>query len=159
LWHGKRPIDHRRIWHLGLWKNIVDENGAKKFTREYTVAWFDAWKYDKEETLWRAFLLSVLAAVRSKVKEGEPTEDLDYLETMLYRAVDIEKAGGVTIDLAKLGGKVMQGVVQLGLSFIPGVAVLSDFVKKVQQLGAESLTDDITDAIQREQTKIRIEQV
>lgn len=126
---------------------------------EYTVAWFDAWKYDKEETLWRAFLLNVLSAVRSKVKEEEPTQDLDYLETMLYRAVDIEKAGGVTIDLAKLGGKVTQGVVQLCLSFIPGGSVLSEFVKKVQQLGAESLTDDITDSIQREQTKIHIEQV
>jgi hypothetical protein len=126
---------------------------------EYTAAWFDAWKYDKEETLWRAFLLSVLSAVRSKVKEGEPVEDLDYLETMLYRAVDIEKAGGVTIDLEKLGGKVTQGVVQLGLAFIPGGAVLSEFVKKVQQLGAESLTDDLTDAIQRERTKIHIEQV
>lgn len=127
--------------------------------KNFTAAWFDAWKYDKEETLWRAFLLSVLFAVRSKIKEGEPVEDLDYLETMLYRAIDIERAGGVTIDLGKLGGKVTQGVVQLGLSFIPGGSVLSEFVKKVQQLGAESLTDDLTDAIQRERTKIHIEHV
>jgi formylglycine-generating enzyme required for sulfatase activity len=127
--------------------------------KNFTAAWFDAWKYDKEETLWRAFLLSVLFAVRRKVKDGESTEDLDYLETMLYRAIDIERAGGVTIDLGKLGGKVTQGVVQLGLSFIPGGSVLSEFVKKVQQLGAESLTDDLTDAIQRERTKIHIEHV
>lgn len=147
---------------FGTWgsgKTSLMKMVKNKLPDGYTVAWFDAWKYDKEETLWRAFLLSVLAAVRSKVKEGEPIQDLDYLETMLYRAVDIEKAGGVTIDLAKLGGKVTQGVVQLGLSFIPGGSVLSEFVKKVQQLGAESLTDDITDAIQREQTKIHIEQV
>ena len=147
---------------FGTWgsgKTSLMKMVRNKLPDEYTVAWFDAWKYDKEETLWRAFLLNVLSAVRSKVKEEEPTQDLDYLETMLYRAVDIEKAGGVTIDLAKLGGKVTQGVVQLGLSFIPGGSVLSEFVKKVQQLGAESLTDDITDAIQREQTKIHIEQV
>jgi len=147
---------------FGTWgsgKTSLMKMVKKGLPDDYTVAWFDAWKYDKEETLWRAFLLSVLAAVRGKIKAGEPTEDLDYLETMLYRAVDIEKAGGVTIDLAKLGGKVTQGVVQLGLSFIPGGSVLSEFVKKVQQLGAESLTDDITDAIQREQTKIHIEQV
>ena len=74
-------------------------------------------------------------------------------------AIDIEKVGGVTIDLAKLGGSIAQGAVQLGLAFIPGGAVLSEFVKKVQQLGAESLTDDVTDAIQRERSKIHIEQV
>lgn len=147
---------------FGTWgsgKTSLMRMVQKGLPKKYTAAWFDAWKYDKEETLWRAFLLSVLSAVRDNIKEGEPTEDLDYLETMLYRAVDIEKASGVTIDLTKLGGNITQGVVQLGLSFIPGGSVLSEFVKKVQQLGAESLTDDITDAIQREQTKIHIEQV
>lgn len=147
---------------FGTWgsgKTSLMRMVQKGLPKKYTVAWFDAWKYDKEETLWRAFLLSVLFAVRSKIKEGEPVQDLDYLETMLYRAIDIEKAGGVTIDLGKLGGKVTQGVVQLGLSFIPGGSVLSEFIKKVQQLGAESLTNDITDAIQRERTKIHIEQV
>jgi len=147
---------------FGTWgsgKTSLMKMVKNKLPAIYIVAWFDAWKYDKEETLWRAFLLSVLSAVKDNIKEGESTEDLDYLETMLYRAVDIEKAGGVTIDLAKLGGKVTHGVVQLGLSFIPGGSVLNEFVKKVQQLGAEALTDDITDVIQREQTKIHIEQV
>lgn len=78
---------------------------------------------------------------------------------MLYRGIEIEKAGGVTIDLAKLGGAVAKGGVQLALSFIPGGTVLSEFVKKVQQLGAEALTDEATEAIQRERTKIQIEQV
>jgi formylglycine-generating enzyme required for sulfatase activity len=140
-------------------KNGIPKSKYKGLPKRYTVAWFDAWKYDKEETLWRAFILSVLTAVRSRIKKGQPTEDLDYLETMLYRAIEIEKAGGVTIDLAKLGGSVAQGIVQLGLSFIPGGAAISEFVKKVQELGAESLTDDVTDAIQRERTKIHIEQV
>lgn len=35
---------------------------------------------------------------------------------MLYRAVDLEKVGGVTIDRMKLGSKVAQGMVQIGLS-------------------------------------------
>lgn len=158
----KTAITPLTIGVFGTWgsgKTSLMKMVQKGLPEKYTAAWFDAWKYDKEETLWRAFLLSVLAAVRINVQEGEPTEDLDYLETMLYRAVDIEKAGGVTIDLAKLGGKMAQGVVKLGLSFIPGGTVLSEFVNKVQELGAESLTDDITDAIQREQTKIHIEQV
>ena len=156
---GNTPLTIGVFGTWGSGKTSLMRMVRKKLPRKFTVAWFDAWKYDKEETLWRAFLLSVLLAIRSKAKKDQPVEDLDYLETMLYRAIDIEKAGGVTIDLAKLGGSVAQGAVQLGLAFIPGGAVLSEFVKKVQQLGAESLTDDVTDAIQRERSKIHIEQV
>ncbi|MGH2521959.1 MAG: P-loop NTPase fold protein, partial [Anaerolineales bacterium] len=69
----------------------------------FRVAWFDAWKYQKEETLWRALLLQVLAALRAAVPENE-TDDLEALsdlETALYRAVDREKVGGVQIDWGK----------------------------------------------------------
>jgi formylglycine-generating enzyme required for sulfatase activity len=147
---------------FGTWgsgKTSLMKMVKNKLPEEYTVAWFDAWKYDKEETLWRAFLLSVLSAVRSKIKEGEPTDDLDYLETMLYRAVDIEKAGGVTIDLLKLGSKVAQGTVQIGLSFIPGAAALGKIVEELQKAGTENISESALDAIQRERTKIHIEQV
>jgi formylglycine-generating enzyme required for sulfatase activity len=156
---GNTPLTIGVFGTWGSGKTSLMKMVKNQVPDDFTVAWFDAWKYDKEETLWRAFILSVLTAVRSRVKEGQPTEDLDYLETMLYRAIEIEKTGGVTIDLTKLGGSVAKGVVQLGLSFIPGGAVLSEFVKKVQELGAESLTDEVTDAIQRERTKIQIEQV
>lgn len=148
---------------FGTWgsgKTSIMRMVRKKLPRHYTVAWFDAWKYDKEETLWRTFLLTVLSALRETAKKkGNPTEDLDRLETLLYQAIDIEKAGGVTIDLLKLGGNVAKGAVQIGLSFIPGGAVLSDFIKTLQEKGAEALTDDVTQAIQRERTKIHIEQV
>ncbi len=147
---------------FGTWgsgKTSLMRMVRKGLPKKFTVAWFDAWKYDKEETLWRAFLLSVLAAVRSSLKEGEPTEDLDYLETMLYRAVDIEKAGGVTIDLLKLGSKVAQGAVQIGLSFIPGAAALGKIVEELQKAGTGNISESALDAIQRERTKIHIEQV
>jgi formylglycine-generating enzyme required for sulfatase activity len=156
---GNTPLTIGVFGTWGSGKTSLMRMVKKQLPGDFTIAWFDAWKYDKEETLWRAFLLSVLTAVRSTIKEGQPTEDLEYLETMLYRNIEIEKAGGVTIDLAKLGGAVAKGGVQLALSFIPGGAVLSEFVKKVQQLGAEALTDDATEAIQRERTKIQIEQV
>ncbi len=156
---GNTPLTIGVFGTWGSGKTSLMKMVKKTLPADFTIAWFDAWKYDKEETLWRAFILSVLTAVRSTIKAGQPTEDLDYLETMLYRAIEIEKAGGVTIDLAKLGGAVAKGSVQLALSFIPGGAVLSEFVKKVQQLGAEALTNEATDAIQRERTKIQIEQV
>lgn len=141
-------------------KNGIPESEYKGLPNDYTVVWFDAWKYDKEATLWRVLLLSVLAKVKETAKsKNEPLDALEQLETMLYRAVDIEKVGGVKIDLLKLGGLFAKGTVQLGLSFIPGGAVLGKFVEEVQKSGTKALTDDFTQAIQRERTKIHIEQV
>jgi formylglycine-generating enzyme required for sulfatase activity len=158
--NGNTPLTIGVFGTWGSGKTSLMRMVKKGLPEEFTIAWFDAWKYDKEETLWRAFLLSVLLAIEEKVQaRGEPPDALEKLKEMLYRAIDIEKAGGVTIDLARLGGKLAQGAVQIGLSFIPGGAVLSEFVKKLQELGAETLTDDVTEAIQRERTKIHIEQV
>jgi len=128
----------------------------KRLSKTYTIAWFDAWKYDSEETLWRAFLLTVLLAVERK--SGE-TEELKILKTMLYRGLELEKAGGVTIDLAKLGGRLAQGAVQIGLSFIPPLAQLNKLVEELAKQGVQSLTEDSVDAIRRGRTKIFIEQV
>src|SRR6266540_5387504 len=82
---------------FGTWgsgKTSLMRMVRRKLPKSYTVAWFDAWKYDKEETLWRTFLLTVLSAVRDTAKKKHnPTDDLDRLETLLYQAIDIEKAG------------------------------------------------------------------
>src|SRR6266496_427626 len=123
---GSTPLTIGVFGTWGSGKTSLMRMVRKKLPKSYTVVWFDAWKYDKEETLWRTFLLAVLSALReSAKKKGNPTQDLDRLETLLYQAIDIEKAGGVTIDLLKLGGNVAKGAVQIGLSFIPGGAVLS----------------------------------
>ncbi|MBN1452059.1 MAG: hypothetical protein JW963_13670 [Anaerolineales bacterium] len=125
-----------------------------------TIAWFDAWKYDKEESLWRAFLLCILTALKDTAKnKGQPTEEFEKLETLLYRELEIEKVGGVTIDLAKLGGKVAQGIAQLSLSFIPGISTLTKLVEELQSGAASSATGEAMGAIQRERTKIYIEHV
>ena len=65
----------------------------------------------------------------------------------------------MTIDLAKLGAKVAQGAVQIGLSFIPSLAALTKLVEELQKVGVGNLADDSVDAIRRERTKIFIEQV
>ena len=46
----------------------------KELPAEFQTVWFDAWKYDQEETLWRALLLHVLAAVRQVVEAEKPEE-------------------------------------------------------------------------------------
>ncbi|NWG05950.1 MAG: SUMF1/EgtB/PvdO family nonheme iron enzyme [Chloroflexi bacterium] len=144
---------------FGTWgsgKTSLMRMVKKKLPKNYTAAWFDAWKYDNEETLWRAFLLTVLLAVEEK--SGE-TEELKTLKTMLYRGLELEKTGGVTIDLAKLGAKVAQGAVQIGLSFIPPLAQLTKLVEELQKAGLQNIGEESVDAIRRERTKIYIEQV
>jgi len=141
----------------GSGKTSLMKMVKKGLPEDYTAAWFDAWKYDKEETLWRAFLLSILSAMHLSEKLSD--DELSKLTAMLYRALDLEKSGGVTIDLAKLGAKVAQGAVQIGLSFIPGGAALGKLVEELQKAGAQNLSETAFDAIQRERTKIHIEQV
>lgn len=134
------------------------------------TGWFDAWKYDKEETLWRAFLLATLGAVRQAAQaapqpaapsdvDPDRLQALDHLETMLYQSIDLERVGGVTIDLSRLAGQAAKGAVQLGLSFIPAGPALAELVKTLQTKGVESLGEADLGAIRRERAKIHIEQV
>jgi hypothetical protein len=124
-----------------------------------TTAWFDAWKYDKEETLWRAFLLRILTALKETAqKHGEPVEEFEKLQSLLYSEMELEKVGGVTIDLSRLGGAAARGLVQLTLSIIPGMASLTKLVEGLQS-GAAKSADEASAAIQLERTKIYIEQI
>ncbi|MEZ0396285.1 MAG: SUMF1/EgtB/PvdO family nonheme iron enzyme [Anaerolineales bacterium] len=154
---GSTPLTIGVFGTWGSGKTSLMKMVKKGLPKDFTIAWFDAWKYDKEETLWRAFLLSILSALHLSKKLSD--DELGKLTAMLYRALDLEKSGGVTIDLAKLGAKVAQGAVQIGLSFIPGGAALGKLVEELQKSGAQNLSETAFDAIQRERTKIHIEQV
>lgn len=153
---GNTPLTIGVFGTWGSGKTSLMKMVKKNLPDDFTVAWFDAWKYDKEETLWRAFLLNVLFAVEQK--SGE-TEELKTLKTMLYRGLEFEKTGGVTIDLAKLGAKVAEGAIQIGLSFIPPLATLADMAKELQKSGTGNVAGGFETAIQRERTKIYVEQV
>lgn len=153
---GNTPLTIGVFGTWGSGKTSLMKMVRNQLPKDFTVAWFDAWKYDKEETLWRAFLLNVLFAVEQK--SGE-TEELKTLKTMLYRGLEFEKTGGVTIDLAKLGAKVAEGAIQIGLSFIPPLKTLADMAKELQKSGAGNVAGGFESAIQRERTKIYVEQV
>ena len=153
---GNTPLTIGVFGTWGSGKTSLMKMVKNQLPDDFTIAWFDAWKYDKEETLWRAFLLNVLFAVEKK--SGE-TEELKILKTMLYRGLELEKTGGVTIDLAKLGAKVAEGAIQIGLSFIPPLATLADMAKELQKSGAGNVEGGFESAIQRERTKIYVEQV
>ena len=133
------------------------------------TVWFDAWKYDQQETLWRALLLQVLRALRKVVKdESSPkgkeqkTKDLaelDDLESSLYRTVDREEVGKVQIDGKGLVAGVAKGAVQVGLSFLPPAKVIADLVKSLQGKAEEGAAEGLLAAIRRERTQVHVDQV
>lgn len=157
---GNTPLTIGVFGTWGSGKTSLMKMIRKNLPDDFTVAWFDAWKYDKEETLWRAFLLSVLTSLKDTAqKDGKPTEEFEKMQSLLYREMELEKLGGVTIDLPKLGGAVATGLVKLSLSFIPGISTLTKLVEELQAGAAKSSTDEAVAAITRERTKIYIEQV
>jgi formylglycine-generating enzyme required for sulfatase activity len=153
---------------FGTWgsgKTSLMRMVRKGLQKSARVTWFDAWKYEKEESLWRALLLQVLATLRDAVPENDTDEskkglrELEDLETALYRAVDREELGGVQIDWGKLSGSLAQGALQIGLSFIPGVNTLTKMVEELQKAGSTTATKGLIEAIQRERTQIYVEQI
>ncbi|MEA2008165.1 MAG: P-loop NTPase fold protein, partial [Chloroflexota bacterium] len=132
----------------------------------YRTAWFDAWKYERETDLWRALLLTVLDALETALPKNESNEvdseakgRLDDLRTSLYRPVEREEMGGLQVDWGELAGGLGQGVLQIGLSFVPGASTLADMVKALQKEGATTGTEKIIEAIGRERSQIFIKQV
>jgi formylglycine-generating enzyme required for sulfatase activity len=133
----------------------------KGLPKSYRVAWFDAWKYERETDLWRALLLQILEAVREKIPQNaaEGLQELDDLQTILYRAIDREQAGKLQIDWGKLSSAAAQGALQIGLSFIPGVSTLTKLVEAMQEEAGKAVPAKIVEAIQREHSNLHIEEV
>ncbi len=156
---------------------LVQESLVKAEPPPITV-WFNAWKYDQEEALWRALIIQVLGALRPKPKETEPAErsqyaadkpdspqftageealikELDDLEASLYRPVEREEVGGVHVDWEQLLRGSVLGVTQLSLSFLPGVgALLGKGLEKAEEALTGKELNTIFGAIQRERHKI-----
>jgi formylglycine-generating enzyme required for sulfatase activity len=90
------------------------------------TVWFDAWKYDKEEALWRVLLLSALEALRDNAPEAD-RQYLDDLQASLYRDVDREEAGSLELDW----GQAAKGTLKLGLSLLPLLPTVESFINAI----------------------------
>ncbi|MBP1466274.1 AAA family ATPase [Candidatus Chloroploca sp. M-50] len=154
--------------------------------------WFDAWRYAQSEALWRALLISVVEEIRTHVvqdddrlrtlvgkhaiaagqarpadlkPEREKLEQrLDDMIAGLYRTVEREELGSVSIDWPEVGKAAVGTAVRLGLAAIPFVGTvqkaLEEAVKAAQGKLAEG--EDATafaQAIRRERAKIYRDQV
>lgn len=132
---------------------------------KYRLVWFDAWKYSQEELLWRALLLRVLAALRpAQAEGGQPKTDkelseadkklcaeLDRLEESLYRDVDWEEKGSLTVDIPEALKAAGGGLLKLGFAVLPGVGTvfqalrLADKAAEAAQgkMGEGALSEDV----------------
>lgn len=59
--------------------------------------WFNAWKYNKEEALWRALILCILNSLNK-----DQNIDIETKEK-LYEAISTEKLGQMQVDWLEIG--------------------------------------------------------
>ena len=125
-------------------KEIEKQSGVKRFV----FVRFDAWKYYKEDALWRTMLLKVLDALRNKSPNNATdklTATIERLEESLYRDVEWKEKGGLTIDWPKLVQAGAGGALKLSFSFVPGLSMLVKAVEAAQSnLGAGKLAEDVS---------------
>ncbi len=97
---------------LRMLKQAID---GEKLAYRRTI-WFTAWKYERQEALWRAFLLRVVDGLYPRYADGEriplekiPDEEqrkgaayLERLERALYEKVEWQEKGGWRLDSGAL---------------------------------------------------------
>jgi len=133
-----------------------------RLPKSFRSTWFNAWAYDKQKAIWRAFLLSALISLKEAIPDDktEDIEQLENLELALYQPVDQEKIGGMTVEWGKLGRGLAESVVQVGLSFMPGGTVITDLLKELRDKDrTEQAVIKALTAIHRERVKVHIEHI
>lgn len=134
--------------------------------------WFTAWKYDREEALWRALILRVLDALRPRddkdellpdkvlsEKQKEMVSELDHLEESIYRTVEWQELGKWTMDWAKALGSTTAGAAEIALTFVPGGVPLVNLLKSASKTITGKEPDPVTEAFSREVRTFRREQL
>ncbi len=154
---------------FGTWgsgKTSLMRMVSKGLPESFQKVWFDAWKYDKEDALWRALLLQVLTKVRSLAEAGQPKskkeievkekalDELNDLEGSLYRSVEREQLGELQIDWRELLKGSLETAIHVGIALVPGLRIAQAVL---EEAGKKSITEDpgaLLKAVEREKTKI-----
>jgi hypothetical protein len=150
---------------------LVQEALEGQRTKGHRQAWtvrFNAWTYDRQEVLWRALILQVLARFRPTTPAGKPKPEekltkadrelvqrLDDLEASLYREVEREELGSVKVDPLQLIKGAAHGLVDMTLTLVPGVGgPLLKLVEKAAENVVDKDLGSVLAAVQRERRKI-----
>jgi tetratricopeptide (TPR) repeat protein len=134
---------------MGMIQDLLEEDAQSK---GFVCVRFDAWKYYKEDALWRAMLLRVLDVLRQRLTDGSKSDlkdTIQHLEQSLYRDVEWEEKGGLTIDWPQLVKAGAGGALKLSFAFVPGLSALVKAVEAAQQgIGGGKLAEDVSDVAQ-----------
>jgi formylglycine-generating enzyme required for sulfatase activity len=124
------------------------DKSAPEGERSIHTMWFDAWKYHREEVLWRALLLQVLNCLESlkgvQTSEEAAGKIADWKQR-LYEDVEREELGEFTFELTKAG----KGVLKLGLGLLPAVPLLKDLIT-AWEAEPSTIVDDLMGAFGRQ---------
>jgi hypothetical protein len=104
---------------------------------------FNAWRYTKEDAVWRGFFINILSALREHILNKEVTHKigweqhdlnlceklLDETERSLYTAFTKEVPGEVSIDARN----VAKSGLKLALRFVPWGEFASDWISRIFQ--------------------------
>jgi formylglycine-generating enzyme required for sulfatase activity len=110
----------------------------EKHAEDTETVWFTAWKYDRHEALWRAFILRVLDALQpgelapeatktARRRHDELVRKLDRLEESLYREVEWKEVGRLVADWSRLLPEAGKAAGELAAALIPG----GDVVRRI----------------------------
>ncbi len=100
-------------------------------TGDVVTVWFEAWKFAREDVVWRALLMHTLTELRRRVQADEVAAHLfDHLEARVYEDVDYTETGQLRLDLKKLA----TGTIEVGSGLVPFGPALAGLVKGAGKL-------------------------
>lgn len=127
--------------------------------RETFTIWFNAWLYSREESLWRALIMQVLAGVR-KWRRDDPAalKDLNELAEHLYRAAGPAELGRLSISVANLLNEEGANSAELTLTLQRGLDLLEN-VAQARKRGELEATMALRAQVQRATAALEQERI
>jgi predicted KAP-like P-loop ATPase len=116
--------------------------------------WFNAWKYDKEDSLWRALILRILEGLKAD------EEDTKEIYQKLYSTVSSEELGKVQINWLEAGKAITKQGIKAAATIALPVAGIGAVLEKLREtLTGEASLDELSKAISRQTIKTRQDRI
>lgn len=145
----------------GTGKTTLLQMLLHKVKDKHLTVWFNAWKYDKEDVLWRALLLRVVAAIRAALPSDDKKarEKLSELEEILYQAIEREELGNFEFDWREFLKEGVKTGTQVAMATIPGLNLAAKVVEELQKSAATEGPGGLLKAFKQARTQVRLAQI
>lgn len=110
--------------------------------------WFNAWKYDKEDALWRSLILRIMEGLDAKDSE------IEEIRRKLYTAISTEEMGKTQINWTEIGKTVTkEGIKAAATVAFPLAGVGAIFANLGKSILNTNSIDEISKAVTRQAIK------